>query len=173
MSIAARYDSSNTPLCTLDIAPLTSLHAQLHSLISDPIITTPDSYILPIQLSTYVLTSSLLAMHTIPPDSPLSFQAPNSSFLTSYLRALLTTPNPTLLTSLPGAMLWIYAIGLCFSRVPGDRTWFLMQLLRVAHVWALGERWEEVVRSLDFALRGLEGARIGEVELGMICCARG
>ncbi|TAQ87783.1 hypothetical protein B7494_g3881 [Chlorociboria aeruginascens] len=133
---------------------LLSQHERLRSHITDQdTISANNPRIAPVCLSTFILTSSLLAPHN------------NLPALASQLRTLLgsTTNGPHKYahwTPFLGALIWCHAIGLRFADARRDRTWFLMQFLRAAQLGML-ERWEETGRSTSAVVGGLE--RIGEL----------
>ena len=114
--------------------------------------------IAPLQLSTFILTSYLLF-------SSRNGEAPQTQSLArlaSRLRALLDSRRRDHISScwlpFPGALAWCHAIGLRFADPQRDRTWFLMQFLRVTHLSVL-ETWEETSRSIEMVVYGLE--RVG------------
>ena len=162
VSIAASYQTSPLKHSTYDY--LISKHEQLLPYISNQDLTKTDHFIsnlgtttldavAPLRLSTFILTSCLLSSHDeYLPQRPVK--------LVSQLRSLLSSRNHTNWTPFQGALVWCLAIGLRFADPRRDRTWFLMQFLRVTHLCVL-ETWDETSRSLELLVYGLE--RIGPV----------
>jgi hypothetical protein len=127
---------------------------------------TPSGYndprIIPIQLCSFILTS-----HFHERKLPLQIDtAKHSQSLASSLRAML---NPTTAGShmhavwmpFPGGLAWCHAIGFFFASEKKDRTWFLMQFLRVSHFWVL-DKWDESTKSIDTILSRLQDLKQGD-----------
>ena len=111
--------------------------------------------IAPLRFSIFILISCLLFGNDI-------YQTQSPVKLASQLRVLLSSPNHTSWEPFQGALVWCLAIGLRFADARLDRTWFMMQFLRVAHRCVLNA-WDETSKSLEVVVYGLE--RIGRVSL--------
>lgn len=116
----------------------------------------PESHdaITALRLSTMILTSSVLSDNEI--------MVAKLAGLASQLRSLLSANNYPNWNPLQGMLVWCLAIGLRFADPQRDRTWFLMQFLRVTHLCVL-EAWDVTSRSLEVLVGGLE--RIGRVSI--------
>jgi hypothetical protein len=115
-------------------------------------------FIMSVRLSTFILTSYLLSSSE-EEEKPTQ----ETARLATRLRTLLSsstgqTYSHTDWMPFPGASVWCYAIGIRFADPQRDRTWFLMQFLRVAHMGVL-ETWDETSRSLEAITCGLERIR--------------
>jgi len=123
--------------------------------ISNPDTATLD-IVAPLRLSTFILTSYLLSGHD-------EYQTQSTAQLVSHLRSLLNSRNHTNWVPFQGALVWCLAIGLRFANPQRDRTWFLMQFMRVSHRCVL-EMWYETSRSLEVLVPSLERIRRASVE---------
>lgn len=127
-------------------------HPKTNHLISNPAATIPDT-IAPLRLSIFILLSCLLSANE-------KHQTQSSVKLASQLRIMLSSRNHTNWEPFQGALIWCLAIGLRFADARPDRTWFMMQFLRVTHRCVLST-WDEASRSLEVVVYGLE--RVGRV----------
>jgi hypothetical protein len=98
----------------------------------------------PIRLCIFLLASHLLPGPEFPHNQP-------PSQLASQLRALVDPTcsglgSETAWDSFPGALGWCCAIGLRFADA-GDRTWFVVNFLKLYHPWLL-VKWEETSKSM-------------------------
>lgn len=100
------------------------------------------SCILSIRQAMLILTSYLLSD---PEESP--------SQLAAYLRTIFNTNDP-FWAKIPGLALWCCAIGARFA-TPNDKTWYLMQFLRISHSWIL-DRWEESCEGICMAVNAMD-----------------
>jgi hypothetical protein len=114
-----------------------------------------DPHLTALRLCTLILTSYLLSSHYKTKED----QTKNLTNLVSQLRALLNSSASELHNRVgwlpfPGALVWCHAIGLRFAGSRRDRTWFLMEFLRVAHLCIL-ETWEKTSKSMEVIVCGL------------------
>jgi hypothetical protein len=114
----------------------------------------------PIRLCIFMLASYLLSSQEL-------YQNQSLSQLASQMRALLSVTGigvdyHTAWIPFPGTLLWCCAIGIRFAG-PSDKTWFLMQFLRISHSWLL-ERWEETCKNICLVARAVENMQPLRVE---------
>lgn len=105
----------------------------------------------PICHSIFLLTSHLLS-------GVEDYEVGSLAQIASNIRKLLSETRIGVEYSIawipfPGALLWCYAIGVRFAG-PKDKTWFLMQFLRVSHLGVL-EKWDEACKSIFLISKAL------------------
>lgn len=105
-----------------------------------------DWRIAPARLSTFILTSYLLCNNAEKEEDSRALTKLASSLRTLLGSAVDVSRNHADWIPFPGALLWCHAIGVQFAHPGHDRTWFLMQFLRVSHPSIL-EAWEATSRS--------------------------
>jgi hypothetical protein len=106
----------------------------------------------PIHLCIFLLGSYLLSGSHIYEASSLAQIA--SKIRTHFSSTSIGLAYTTACIPFPGALLWCYAVGVRFAG-PEDKTWFLMQFLRVSH-WGFLEKREQACKSLLLVVNALE-----------------